>query len=506
VTRINKAVGPPKRAVAMDQEVGWAVQWAHGGGKHTFIPELDGGAALLQYQRMRRRDETIGAIFWVLNSTLAQLPWRFQPCVDGIPVSRNDPDFDTAQDWADFVQGCLTDMDHSWEDHVEEAVVMAWAGFAPCEIVFKERDGEASRFDDGKWGFKRLPLRDPLTVWDFDTNEKNELALMRQRTLDGKTADIPLWKVLHYRMSRVLDDPWGASLLENAYRPWFLKQRIQESEAIGIDRELCGMPTMRVPGSELQAASDVDAGGNATPKAQAARTRLQAAMNAVTKMRFNEVGGLMIPSDPFEDGDGKPTSVRKWDFELIHSTGQRAIDARTAARDYDRAMARTVLMQFLHLGDRSGGSFGLSNDQSTMAIRSIMWVAKRIAAEFNLKAVRLLWLLNAAPMKFMPKLEPGQLSDDSIEKLGQFISDMADATALFDEDPALKDSVLDRAGLKGLRDQYRNVKSIPRDKSPFREPDPPQQPSLFGGTANATRRPAAAKKPAAKTPVAKTEP
>jgi hypothetical protein len=48
-------------------------------------------------------------------------------------------------------------------------MTMLWAGFAPCEIVFKQRDGVQSKYDDGKWGFKALPLRDQHTIWDWES-------------------------------------------------------------------------------------------------------------------------------------------------------------------------------------------------------------------------------------------------------------------------------------------------------------------------------------------------
>lgn len=473
----------------MQQEIGWAIDWAHGNGHQGFVPELRGYTGLLRLQKMAETDETIGAMLWVMVSTICQVPWSFTPCINGMEVSQDDPEYDQANAAAAFCESTLTDMDHSWSDHLEEAITMAWAGFAPCEINFKKRDGVDSKFDDGKWGFASLPLRDQHTIWDWETDPAtNKLTKMKQRTIDGKAGDIPIWKLLHYRMSRVLDNPWGKSMLTNAYRPFYLKQRIQESEAIGIDREMAGMPTMRVPNSEIALANKKDASGKPTKEALEAKQRIQASIDAVTKMRFNEVGGLVLPSDVYLDEDGKPSSIKKWDFSIITSAGQRAIDARTAARDYDRAIARTVLMQFLHLGERSGGSYGLSEDQSSMAIRSMKWVAGKIANEFNLKAMPLLWLMNAMPKKFMPKLVSGDVKEESIAILGQFLESMAMADILFADDPALKDAVFERAGLTASRRKFKDVPSKPR-------PAPAQaQLPLPGGGGPA--KPPSAKRPA----------
>lgn len=460
----------PTKETALRQ-FGWPDTWAWGTGRFGFVPKLEGPNGLIELQKMAETDETIGAMLWVITSTLKQVEWTHVPCVDGKEVAKDDPDYDEAMKWADFADSCHQDMEHTWPDHVEEALTCCWAGFAGCEIVLKQRDGENSRFDDRKWGFEGLYLRDQHTIIDWKFTGR-VLTDMVQHTTEGGRVEIPMFKVLHYRLSAVLNRPEGRSMLINAHRPWYLKQRIQESEAVGIDRELCGMPTFRIPTADLNAAAEVDGNGAPTAKALAATARIQAAVQAVTKLRYNQASGLIIPSDVFEDETtGKPGSVRMWDFEIISSAGQRSIDARTAARDYDRAIARVALMQFLHLGDRSGGSYGLSEDQSSLAIRSIKSIGLNIAGEYNRKAIPLLWLVNAAPKKFMPKLVCGDVAAAGIEEIGLFLQRVADAEPLFYEDPALRETALSRAGLGSTRRAMRDLPAVPRP-----EPKPLAQP------------------------------
>jgi hypothetical protein len=449
-------------------ELGEAVDFAHGRGRDGFyfVPDLDGWNGLRNLQRMAETDETIGAILWVFVSTLAQIEWKHVPCVNDREVGPDHPDYERATKWADFADSCLDDMEHSWGEHVEEALTMIWAGFAPCEIVFRKRDGETCKYADGRWGYEGLYLRDQHTVADWMSGPDGKLTHMVQQTLYRGRAEIPVWKLLHYRTSSVLNNPWGRSLLRNAYRVWTLKQRIQESEAVGIDREMCGMPVFDVPEELLLEAEKVGADGRPTPAAVRARARIEAAKAAAQKMRFNQAAGLVLPSDVFEDADGKPSDVRKYDFRIISSSGQRSIDARTAARDYDRATARTVLMQFLHLGDRAGGSNALSSDQSTLALRSLKWFGRKIADEYNRKALRLLWLMNASPAKYRPRLEMGRIADETIDQIGLLVQRLADAEPLFAEDPALKEAVLDKAGLRQARRAVADQKPKPKPVEP----------------------------------------
>jgi hypothetical protein len=36
-------------------------------------------------------------------------------------------------------------------------------------------------------------------------------------------------------------------MLRTAYRPWFMKKRLEEFESIGIERDLAGLPIMWLP-------------------------------------------------------------------------------------------------------------------------------------------------------------------------------------------------------------------------------------------------------------------
>lgn len=435
-------------AAAATREAGLSVSYAFGGNRFELVPQLQGLVGLEQLQLMWDTDETLGAMAWVIEATLEQVEWSHVPMADGQDALPTDAE---ARRYADFADTMLMDMKHSFADHVMEASTMIPLGFAPCEIILKQRTEDNSEFPDEFYGFDSLPLRDQHSVsgWHYTDDTSRELKSMTQ--IGSGTAEIPIWKLLHYRTKAILNNPYGRSLLIAAYRPWFLKRRIQDSEAIGIDRELAGMPTFYIPQADLDAANKVGADGQPTDAAKAASARIQGAIKAVRDLRFNEAGGLVIPSDVFKDDQGKPGQIRKWEFKLVTGGGQRAIDARTAAKDYDRSIARALLFQFLHLGDRSGGSYALSDNQSDLALKSLRAITMKIAREYRQKALPLIWHVNGFPKRYMPRLEPSPIAEDGIEQMGLFLDRIASAEPLFATRPDLLEAVLNRAGLRQAR-------------------------------------------------------
>lgn len=391
---------------------------------------------------MAETDETVGAMLYCIATTMRQIKWEYVPQIDG----HDTPEDAEAKKWADLATTMLKDMDRPFDDHVEDAMTMLWAGFAPIEIVMKQRDGVKSRFDDGYYGIRALNLVDQTTVWDWIYEDQQPVA-MRQLTPnvigDGI---IPLAKTLLYRTSTQYNRPRGRPLLKSAWRVWRLKRKVQDSEAIGIERELCGLPIFEMPEEVMNQQFETDGAGNLTDDAKRAAAMVQAAKSATMDMRLNKSGGLVVPSNTyFEDVNGD--SARKYNFRIQTTGGQRSIDSRTTARDYDHAIARVAMMQFLTLGQRSGGSYSLSDDQSSMAVASIMALADKVTAEWNMKAVPMTWTVNLFPDKYRPRLKHSDVNKNGIVQLGQFFAGVGKAADLWGGDPKMRRALAVAANL-----------------------------------------------------------
>lgn len=460
---------------------GWGTTISYGyNDRQMFIPSLQGRPLLVEMEKMWLQDETVGAMAFCIQTTMGQANWQHIPCIDG----REDTSDNEDALWAArFCDSLLEDMDgHTMADHIEEAISMIPLGFAPCEIVTKQRTGgDASRFKDAYWGIKKLPLRDQFSIYQWVYEGEDPVAF-RQMGVKGN-GTVPLWKTLHYKASNYLNNPNGRLYLMNVHRAYSLKKKMQDSEAIGIERDLCGLPTFRLPEEIMDLANEVDSDGKPTIAALNAQQKVQNAIKAVSDMRFNKSGGLIMPSDTFAD-DGNGDRTAKWDFKLITTAGQRSIDVRTAIRDYDRAIARSLMMQFLHLGDRSTGSFALSSDQSDIGVRALMSFANRIAGEWNMKLIRLIWAINRFDPKYMPKLRASELNKDGIAQVGKFLADVGRAGELWDTDETAREDLLRMGNIRydPVAQKAAAALAAKRRKA---EADKANQPDLpFGGGDN----------------------
>lgn len=462
------------------------------------LPELFGVSLVRDLFIMAETDETVGAMLFCITSTMQQISWDYIPQVDGVDA----PEDPEAKKWAALAQGMLGDMDRPFADHVEDAMTMLWAGFAPVEMVFKRRDGVNSRYSDGYYGLSALNLIDQTTVWDWQYDDNAKLMSLRQVGV-GVRGDgvLPLIKTLLYRTSATYNNPRGRPLFKNAWRVWRLKRKVQDSEAIGIERELVGLPIFEMPEDVINQQFETDETGALTEDAKRATMMVEAAKRATQDMRLNRSGGLVIPSDTYADEVQGGSAARKYNFRIQTSGGQRAIDSRTTARDYDHAMARVAMMQFLTLGQRSGGSYGLSEDQSSMAVSSITALAAKVAAEWNQKAVPLKWAVNVWPDKYRPRLKHSDINKNGIVQLGQFLSGLAKSADLWGGDVEARTGLL-KAGSIPYDYEAQKTAAGSAQKTAELAANPPPPPVVAAPGA----KPASgqAKPPAAK-PVAKSD-
>lgn len=424
----------------------------------TMVPALEGQRGLREIARMVATDDTIGAMMWAIETTLAQIRWTHEPRDNG--KKSTDP---KAIEAAEFANSILLDMDHSFQDHVEEAVTMVPFGFSVSEIQFKRRDGVDSRFTDGLYGIEGLVHCDQKATSGWGT--KNGRAVSYKTLTTQGEKEVPLNRALHYTIRGSSRRPAGRTLFSNIHRSWVLKNNIQDSEAIGIRRELAGLPIAKVPKEDMDKALKAKiAGDAATPDQRAAAARIQAMLLGATKMRFNETAGMVIPSDPYPGENGGLSNIAQYEFDILTGAGQRTVDTNSAIGRYDRAIARVAMMQFLHLGDRSTGSYNLSENQSSLALKSMRALVGKIEGEWQRKALRMIWLLNGLDLRWLPEIKTSPLTEEDLNTIGQFLDRLASAMDLLNQEPELKKAMFSKVGVEPNEDVEAQ---LPQDR-----PDP----------------------------------
>ena len=415
--------------------------------RDEFLPQLTGRQAARTYREMQDNSPTVGAIMFAIRQSMREVTWRAQPADDSAD----------ARAGAQFAASLMEDMSQSWPDFVSEMLSMLGYGFAPCEIVYKRRRGRTpaplvgrcahpSKFDDGLIGWAKLPLRSQDTVikWFFD--DEGEITGLTQQPWFGGLIDIPIEKILLFRPAAHKNNPEGNSILRQAYRPWWFVKRLEEQEAIALER-MSGTPEYRVPAQLLKDAAAGD---------QNAQASLAAFKNIVCNIRIDEQMGLVTPSDTFQNADGSQSNVPMYEFKYTTPQGSKA------SADFDTPVARhkldiisSVLADFLQLGHSARGTQSLADTKVDLFLNATASWLDAGADTLNCGLARL-WAMNGFDADTQPKFVPDMPQRQDLDTLSNFILRLTQSGMKLFPDPDLEGYIRDAAGLPELTEEQLN--------------------------------------------------
>lgn len=369
-----------------------------------FLPQLQGKRGIQVYKEMRDNDPTVGAMLFAIEMLIRQVEWRVEPGEEN----------EAGVAKAEFVDSCYEDMSSTFDDTMSDILSMLPFGFAPLEEVYKVRGGETddpgttSKFDDGRIGWRKLPIRAQETIerWIFDPETSEVVGYVQVARPDFRPREIPMSKTLLFRPMSHKANPEGRSMLRNAYRPWFFKKRIEEIEGIGIERDLAGLPTALVPPKILSPSATADE-----------RNLLNQIELVLRNVRRDEKEGLIFPLA--RDDKGNLT----YEFKLLSTGGRRQFDTVKIVDRYDRRIASTMLADFILLGQEGRtGSFALAESKTALFAVAIGAFLDSIAQVFNRFAIPRLLRLNTFPNEGgNPVMVHGDIESIDIDKLGDYV-------------------------------------------------------------------------------------
>jgi hypothetical protein len=429
------------------------------------VNSLRGLQGAKTYREMADNDPVIGAMLYAIERLIIQIDWRVEPFRD-----ENDETTKKDEEIAQFVESCLYDMSDSWESTLSNLLTFLTYGYAYCEIVYKRRLGrdqddptKRSQFDDGRIGWRKIALRAQETTWEWMLDEKGGIQGLKQ--LDpsvGPLVEIPIEKALLFRASTARNNPEGRSILRNAYRAWRFKKTIEEIEAIGMERDLAGMPVAYVPPSMLSSA--------ATNAEVSARSAIE---NLVRGIKRNENEGILFPLA--YDSEGRQT----YKLELLNAGGNRQFDTDKIITRYDQRIAMTVLADFILLGHANVGSFALGASKIDLFTTAIGQIAQSIAETFNQHALPRLLKLNGMDTSRAPELTFGEITHVDLALLADFIQKASASGALIidqgmDEYLRLISGLpeRDQESAEGVPQMPNNAASQPPAPQPAAKPEP----------------------------------
>jgi hypothetical protein len=414
-------------------ELGATGLWRTGGFViDDILPQLRGRQALTAYRDMAENDPIIGAILFAVERVILQVDWRVDP--------HQDPAGDTPaqdQEAADFVQECMDDMSHSWHELMIAITSFLTFGWSFFEIVYKQRKGpgqkdpsKRSKFSDNKIGWRKIVMRAQDSLWQWQFDESGGIKAMVQRDpTTGRLNVIPIEKALLFRTTSARGNPEGRSILRSAFKAWYYKRRIEEFEAVGVERDLAGLPVGYVPAEWL--AADATA---------AEKASLMAMERIVRGVKRNETEGIVLPM--MFDENGKQLV----DFKLLNSGGARQFNTDQIINRYNTQIAMTCLADFIMLGHESVGSFALGASKVDLFMAAVESWVRLIAEVFNSHAIPRLMSLNGFDTARCPTLTYGQVQAVDLNELGAFLGSLTQSQ-LLTPDNNLEDYLRELAGL-----------------------------------------------------------
>jgi len=284
------------------------------------------------------------------------------------------------------------------------------------EVTLTEKD------EKGRVYWKNMHFRPQTTIARWKYNKVGDLDFIVQQTPDSDEVEIKASKCLLFHVAKTQSSPRGKSLFRNAYRDWYYKTNIEKIEAIGIERDLTGLPVLSAPDScELQ-----DEHGKLNKLGQWA-------WQTVRNVKRNSQEGLVLPAE--------------WTFKLVGSPGQRQFDLNDVINRYSSNIALSMLSQFLVLGvTNSSGSFALAKEQSSLFHTAIEGIALGIANAVNSQFIgsEALSIFNTTDTK--PKLKPVGVERVDLNDLASFLGRLLKYNIITPDDK-LEEFLRDRVAL-----------------------------------------------------------
>jgi hypothetical protein len=385
---VSLNAAPPEGPPAEKSRIVGRTGLKHWGGyiQQEFLPELRGDRAYRIYDEMRNNEPTIGGFLLAMEMIITTTEYEVKAGIIGGP----EPDgADKAA--ALHVNKALHQMRRTLDSILIDVCTMFPFGYAPLELVYRMEEGKIW-WDD--WAFR---IQEATDRWVLD-DETGELKTYVQRPApEYKPLEIPAWKLLLFRTREEGNNPEGRSILRTAYKPYFYKRVLEEIEAIGAERDLIGLPVMRVPYGATDAEVDE-------------------AQRIVENVKNDDQGGFVSTAI------GPEPDMR---FELTLLTGQGS-SGRVSYTDrliarYSSEMALSALAQFIQLGTAGrSGNYNLSSDQRDLFQVVVKGWLERILGTINRDAIPRLLAMNGMTGKCY--MTHGRITQLNLQSISNFLA------------------------------------------------------------------------------------
>jgi len=409
--------------------------------------ELNFPHSIATYKQMSYHG-TINSALTLFDNLIGKADWIFKPVAGASAKELRE---------AEVINEMMQDMkDYSWSDFISEALSANMYGFSVHEKVYRRRlKSNGSKYDDGIIGWKKLPIRSQETIEKFifseDGNEvrgvKQNLSAIsdvynRYSTRTNNEVILGRSKIILFKAGKHKGDPFGKSMLRDAYLSWRFLSVIEEIEANGVAKDLVGLPVLKLPPQYLSADASTDQ--------KAIRSYYE---NVMRNMQLNQQSALILPQAHDPD-----TKQPLFELELLSLNGSKAMDTSKIKEYYKNSILTSLFADILVLGQSGGGSNALGQVKNSLSATAAEAMLRKIRDVINEDLIKQTYELNSWDISRMGYMDFDNLESEDLESFSKAVQRFASTSVL----------EVDRSVLNRVREAI-GVDSLPVEQEPNKE-------------------------------------
>ncbi len=350
----------------------------------------------------------INSSLTLYENLISKVNWRVVPPQEATEEEKNQ---------TKFINECLEDMDTPFRQVIKDCLSSNVYGFAVLEKVFRRRNkNSGSMYNDNKFALKKIALRhaESIEKFIFD-DEGNNVIGVKQYPISGSSwryakrttpiKPIPREKFLHITTGRNYGDPYGKSPLRDVYVAWRYMEVLSELEAVSVQKDLSGIPVIKIPASYLSA--------DASPEQKAI---YQNFCNMGRNLQVGSQTVVVLPSNVDE-----ATRTPLFDVSLLSNEGgKKNFDLNEIKNFYQNQIYTGLSSDVLIMGQSSTGSFNLATVKNSLTGAAAEAMIDNICESFNRDVIRHLYELNGWDVSRACTLDYENLHNPDLDIISRF--------------------------------------------------------------------------------------
>ena len=454
ITPVTKAIDDTPERFKLSEAGYLGLNVWNGISQDELKKELNFPHSIKTYKQMTYHG-TVNSALTLFDNLIGKVQWNFKPPKDASEEEKRQ---------AEIINEMMHDMqDQTWQEFVSEALSSNVFGFSVHEKVYRRRNkSNGSKYNDNLIGWKRLPIRNQETIEKFIfSDDGNDILGVKQnlntisdlynrytnRTL--KEVVLPRSKIMLFRAGKHKGDPFGKSMLREAYLAWRFLTVIEEIEANGVAKDLAGLPVLKLPPQYLSA--------DASPEQKAIRAYYE---NVMRNLQMNQQSALILPQ-AFDPDTRSPL----FELELLSLNGSKAMDTSKIKEYYKNMIVTALFADVLIMGQSGGGSFALGQIKNSLSASAAEAMLDKIVNVINNDLIRQTYELNNWDTSRMGSMDYDNLENDDLESFSKAVQRFA-STSVIEVDRAVLNRVRESIGVDPLPlDQEPNKEYMPKATS-----------------------------------------